>query len=393
MPALLTAAHPLISDFRARFGEAPALVVRAPGRVNLIGEHTDYNDGFVLPLAIDRACVAAIRARGEGEPTVISSLNVNKTKEIDLAEWNGGPAPGTPAGDWTRYVAGVIRESLDTLALPPRGFDVLLSSDVPLGGGLSSSAALEVSIATGVLSILGARLSSNDVAKLCQRAEKRFAGVPCGIMDQLASLRGIEGHCLLIDCRSLRIDPVRLPDAGRAALLVFDTGVRHALAAGEYARRRKACHAAAKALRIASLRDATLDLIEQRCSLLDEEPLRCARHVTSENARTLAAAGALSTGNLAEVGRLMLLSHASLRDGYRVSCAELDAIVDACRVHPGCFGARMTGGGFGGCAIALVMREAVPSVVEAVQSRFREAFDTECQWSEVRAAAGAEIIG
>jgi galactokinase len=301
------------------------IAVRAPGRVNLIGDHTDYNDGFVLPLAIDRDC----RIVGT---TTAGVLEVR---------WAQG-------GDENSLrIANAVREELGA----SEGLDVEVSSTVPVGAGLSSSAALAVAFAVAFREAAGLALDARQLAQACRRAETAATGVPVGIMDQLASATGLRGHALLIDCRSLEITPVPIPD--ELAVLVCDSGTPRHLAGSAYAERRSACEAAAARIGVPALRDATAEQVA-------DDPR--ARHVVSENARVLAAADALARGSLAELGRLMLESHASLRDDYEVSTPELDALVDLF-VASGAAGARLTGAGFGGCVVAVAERDRVADLL------------------------------
>lgn len=333
-------------------------MARAPGRVNLIGEHTDYNDGFVLPMAINRHIVVAAAPNGLRRVR-LRSTHGNGLVEIDLTR---PLQPGEPR--WANYVRGVIA-GYQQHGFPVPGFDAGFVSSLPAGGGLSSSAALEVAAATAIEALAGESIKPVEKALLCQRAEHDFAGTPCGIMDQFASVFGREGHLLLIDCRSLEVRDVPWP--GEAlALLVINSGIHHELAAGEYALRRQQCQAAASALGL-SLREATrhdLDAVP-----LDDLIFKRTRHVISENARTLECVTALEAGDWQTVGRLMLASHASLRDDFQVSCGELDTLVElaaAQGISAGVHGARMTGGGFGGSVIVLVDASEAPGIRDII---------------------------
>lgn len=341
--------------FRANYEREPTHAAVAPGRVNLIGEHTDYNHGFVLPIAIDRVCVAVGGMRDRG-PRRAHAVNFGETQEIPIER------EAVRRGSWIAYVAGVVAGFAERRGLP--AFDLALATSVPIGAGLSSSASLEVAVATLIENMTGAAIGPIDKARLCQRAEHEWAGVPCGIMDQLVSVLGREGHALLIDCRTLDVTHVPMP--ADAAVVVADTGVRHELAAGEYAKRRAACSSAAAKLGIASLREATSGMADDPC--LEDEERRCVRHVTTENERVLRAVEAMRAGDLPVLGRLMNDSHESLRRDYRVSCAELDALVGAARSVEGVLGARMTGGGFGGCAVVLTTIGAVHGVVGTLRA-------------------------
>lgn len=375
--------------FRERFGSEGVFAATAPGRVNLIGEHTDYNGGYVLPMAIDRVCVAVASPGGRPGRWRIHSDDLGQDAELNVAR----PLESSQVarGLWVSYIAGVAAQfqRLTGKALPP--IDISVASSVPAGGGLASSAALEVSIATLLEQALEMKLGPLEKAKLCQRAEHEFAGVPCGLMDQLASVMGRAGHSLLIDCRAESVTPVRLPAPDKAAVLIVDSGVRHALAAGEYAARRESCEAACRKLGVRELRDAAgADLSSQRASKLADEELRCARHVVNENARVLAAVAALRGGGLVEFGRLMRESHQSLRDDFRVSCPELDTIVDVASAIRGVYGARMTGAGFGGCAVVLLDSSEFATVARDISDGFAAAHGQSCRsMYTVAAARGA----
>jgi galactokinase len=367
-----------VEALRDRFGAEALLVGSGQGRVNLIGDHTDYNGGHVLPLALTLTCVAAAGLAAGGQSRLYAadlSEEVAFAADTDLRGLLG--TGGFGRGSWASYALGVLQGFRERgIKVPP--LDVAVASDVPLGAGLSSSAALEVAIAGVAEAAAGVRLEPMEKARLCRRAEHEFAGVPCGIMDQMASVLGSPDYAVLIDCRGEAVKArVPLPARERAGLLIIDSGVRHTLADGEYARRRGACSSAAQKLGVEFLCDLSINdgLNGPGAAALSEEERRCARHAISENRRTLAAAGALASGDLGGFGRLMNESHDSLRDEYRVSCAEVDAIVDAARGQPGVLGARITGGGFGGCAVVLAQAHAAAAVVSGIQERFSKEFD------------------
>ncbi|CEA06678.1 Galactokinase [Arthrobacter saudimassiliensis] len=371
----MTASHPaadagdlrrsrLAGAFTEEYGTAPDGAWRAPGRVNLIGEHTDYNDGFVLPFAIDRSVLAAVRLRADGGPVRLASTygaSGLSRSSFDLAAL----APGTVSG-WGAYPAGVVH-ALQAAGHQVPGFDLLLDSTVPVGAGLSSSHAVEVAVAVALNELLGLGLSAPELARLTQRAENDFVGAPTGIMDQSASLMGSRGRALFLDCRTLSAQSVPLPLAEQGlTVLVIDTRVAHSHADGGYGARRASCEAAAAAFGVPSLRRLPADADLSR---LDPTTRARVQHVLAENERVLAAVRVLQEGRIRDVGPLLTDSHRSLRDLYEVSCPELDAAVDAA-LAGGALGARMTGGGFGGSAIALLEEEAVDVVAAAVQAEF-----------------------
>jgi galactokinase len=376
--------------FRDRFGRPPVFAAAAPGRVNLIGEHVDYCGGFVLPMAIERetVIVAAPRPVAAGAPVArVHSTAFQETVELPLVP-DDGPAAETPG--WSRYLAGVIAGFLDRGATIP-SFDAVVDSTVPLGGGLSSSASLEVAMATLLAALADHAISPLDLAVLCQRAEHDFAGVPCGVMDQCASALAKHDHLLLLDCRSL--DVVQVPFY-RADLLVLVTNsnVRHSLNDGEYAARRADCERAAAILGVASLREATLVQVEASRGELGDRGFRRARHVVTEIARTQSAARAVSHGRWDELGALMAESHVSLRDDFEVSCQELDLLVEVAASERGVIGTRMTGGGFGGCTVTLVEAARAEAVMAAVARGYRLQTGRDCTMFTTRPAAGARLV-
>ncbi len=354
--------------FAERFGTAPRWLAVAPGRVNLIGEHTDYNGGYVLPLAIDRhVVIAAGPAAADSGRLRTYSAALDTSVDIRL---DGSEAPGEPV--WANYLRGVVNGFAERGLFPPP-LDAAIVSDVPLGGGLSSSAALEVATATLLEAVTGAVLDPREKARLCRQAEHEFAGVPCGLMDQLASVMGDEAGALLIDCHFEVVRVVPFADPA-VTILICNTNVKHALADGAYARRRAECAEAARQLGVPSLRDATPAMVEAAHGIFDPAVRRRARHVTTESLRTLAAAAHLEAREFIEVGALMYESHRSLRDDFEVSSAELDTLVDVAReigAAGGVLGARMTGGGFGGCTVTLVRTDHVGTVAETLASEYR----------------------
>jgi galactokinase len=348
-------------EFEQRFQAPPSFVVRAPGRVNLIGEHTDYNDGFVLPLAIDRAVWIALRQRTDRQVLAYSLDFAGSTTFSldDLARSNGG---------WTEYVKGVAW-ALQGAGHKLRGWEGVIAGDVPVGAGLSSSAALEMAVARAFAAVSDLPWDAATMARLGQRAENEWVGVRCGIMDQMISASGRAGHALLIDCRSLDTEAVPFPPG--TTVVVLDTATRRGLVDSAYNERRHQCESAAHAFGVAALRDVSTAHFEVDCARLDEITRRRARHVVTENERTLQAADAMRRGDATAVGRLMNASHASLRDDFAVSSRELDVMVECGQAHPACRGIRMTGAGFGGCAVALIHREQAESFTSTVAGSYQ----------------------
>jgi galactokinase len=375
-------------QFTKVYGHPPRWLAAAPGRVNVIGEHTDYNDGFVLPMAIERYTVVAAAPNGSQKVQLRSTLE-SSTASVDLSQ----PLKPSAKGAWSNYPVGVIAGFL-ARGLKPGGFDALIHSTVPLGGGLSSSAALEVGTATLLEVITGKTLDPVDKALLCQKAEHEYAGMPCGIMDQFISVMGKANHLLLLDCRSRKPELVPMTDAS-VALLITNTNVKHALTGGEYANRRAQCEQAAKILGVPSLRDATAEMLEHARSKMEPVVFRRARHVLGEIERTTHAAEGVRASNWPTVGQLMYASHASLRDDYEVSCAELDAVVEIAQgigSKGGVIGCRMTGGGFGGCTVALVRADAVDSISKHVAAEYERRTKIKPTLFVSRPAAGATVL-
>jgi galactokinase len=375
------------SDFQKKYGRSPRWIAAAPGRVNVIGEHTDYNDGFVLPMAIDRYAVMAADVSKSSAISIYDS-QAKASAQIDIS---GKVTRGEPK--WSNYVRGVVAGFQDRGAKIP-ALDVLLESNVPLGGGLSSSAALEVCTATLLEAVIGKAIDPVEKALLCQKAEHEFAGVPCGIMDQFISVMGRENELLLLDCRSRETELVSMNDPA-VGILIINSNVRHELGSGEYAKRRAQCEAAAKVLGVNSLRDATADLLEQAKGKMDDVNYRRARHVIGEIERTLHAAEGCRASNWPTVGQLMYASHYSLRDDYEVSCPELDAIVsiaESIGMKGGIFGCRMTGGGFGGCAVALVKMDVADKISKAIAEEYKKKTSVEASLFMSRPATGATVL-
>jgi galactokinase len=378
----------LLRNFAARFGSDPR-VFRAPGRVNLIGEHTDYNDGFVLPAAINRYTWVAIGPRRDQILQVFSD-NLNESAEIDLREAN--PAA---RNHWSDYVHGVSL-TLQRQGFAVRGADMAIYSNVPSGAGLSSSAALEVSVASGLLGISAQSLTLVELAKLCQRAEGEFVGARVGIMDQFASCFGSMDHAILLDCRSLEYKLLPMP-AG-ITMVLCNTMVKHGHSGGEYNDRRTQCELGVTILKryfpaITALRDVTLPQLESCRANLSELIYRRCRHVISENERVLRTVDALQEGDLASVGRWMAESHLSLRNDYEVSCRELDVMVEVAARQAGVIASRMTGGGFGGCTVNLVGTDSVEQFRQGVAEGYRRATKIDPEIYVSTAGAGVMEIG
>jgi len=381
-------AHHVAAEFQKHYGRAPRWIVAAPGRVNVIGEHTDYNDGFVLPMAIERyAIMAADVAAAPGKISVYDT----QFKQSALIEVTAPVSKGSPK--WSNFIRGVLAGFQNRGVTLP-ALDVAFLSTVPLGGGLSSSAALEVCTATLIEAATGKAIDPIEKALLAQKAEHDFAGVPCGIMDQFISALGREGHLLLLDCRTRKTELVPMSDPS-VALLVINTNVKHELGSGEYAKRRAECEEAAKILGVKSLRDATPDQLEKAKGKLSEVVYRRARHVIGEIERTTHAAEGIRASNWPTVGVLMYASHAALRDDYEVSCKELDVVVDIAEsigLAGGVYGCRMTGGGFGGCCVALVKADAVDAITQKIAADYKAKTGIDAAIFASRPAAGATII-
>lgn len=384
-PLSVTLLECALAKYREVFGGTPEVRAAAPGRVNLIGEHTDYNAGFVLPMALEQQTLFVGSANGT-ETVRLVSAQFGEMVTVDLRT---ALQPGRPA--WANYALGVMA-GFHKAGARLVGFDAAIVSDVPVGGGLSSSAALEVSTAMFLERLTGHTLTPEAMALLCQQAEHAFAGVPCGVMDQFISRCAHAGHALLLDCESLETQHILFADDS-VSLLIINTMVKHALADGIYAQRRQTCEAVAKKLSISSLRHATLASVN--AAGLEDEPLRRARHVVSEIARTQTAAQHLAAGNWDELGHLMSQSHASLRDDYEVSCAELDWLVaESARIPDAAavYGARMTGGGFGGSMIVLASTDSVGRVQSQLVHAYEQWCGRHAESLISRPAGGASLL-
>jgi galactokinase len=368
--------------FEERFGSAPDLLVRAPGRVNLIGEHTDYNDGFVLPMAIDRAVWIALHPRDD-KRVIVHSLEQAEPTDFSL------DAIQHSRGNWAEYVKGMAT-MLQQAGYQLSGWEGVLSSDVPVGSGLSSSAALEMGVGCAFAAVSGFQFDGVEMAKLGQKTENEWVGANTGIMDQMISANGREGYALLIDCRDLSMQSFPLPDG--TAVVIMDTMTRHSHTDSGYNDRRASCEEAADYFGATHLRDVDLEQLEDAASELDDITYRRARHVITENQRVMEAVQAMKMGDAAVLGKLMNGSHTSLRDDFEVTNDALNIMSRIAREQPGCFGARMTGGGFGGCAVALVQTDKGDEVAAAVAQQYEAETGLEPQIYICKASAGTSMV-
>jgi galactokinase len=381
-----TAAEDLAARFTREFGGVAAGVWQAPGRVNLIGEHTDYNEGFVLPFAIDRTARVAVAVRPDNTVRLLSTYGDQGVVTTSLDSLQPGSAKG-----WTKYPLGVMW-ALRERGIDVPGVDLLLDSNVPLGAGLSSSHAIECAVISALNELTGAGLEAEDMVLATQQAENDFVGAPTGIMDQSASLRGSKGHAVFLDCRDQHVSLVPFEtEPADLVMLVIDTKVSHSHADGGYASRRASCELGAEVLGVKALRDVQVPDLEEAAGLLDEVTFRRVRHVVTENDRVLQTVDLLAGQGPAAIGPLLDASHASMRDDFEISCPELDLAVEASRAN-GAIGARMTGGGFGGAAIALTPVGSEQKVRDAVVQAFAGAGFTAPDIFTVTPAAGAMRI-
>lgn len=372
-----------VEQFEKRYGRAPEVMVRAPGRVNLIGEHTDYNEGFVFPVAIDRDTVV-LAAKASSHSTV-ASMELGEGERFDTRILE----PGAPDG-WAKYPAGMAWAiSQEGFGVPPN-INALVWSNVPIASGLSSSAAIEMAFGLAYRELGGLGFDSLQLAKLGQVCENRFLGLRSGIMDQLASAMAREGHAMFIDTRSLEIEHALFP--GDIAIVVCDTGKARELAGSAYNQRRMQCERAAEIMGVRSLRDAAIDLLESNATKLGDLLYRRARHVITENARCREFRLALERVDQRALFELMQASHVSLRDDYEVSCIELDLMAQAAWEAPGCIGARMTGAGFGGAAVALVMQGKVEAFLDVVARKYQSAAEYPPLFAACVPAGGASLL-
>lgn len=371
-----------LQAFAAYFNTKPTFVVRAPGRVNLIGEHTDYNDGFVLPMAIDREVMIALTPRADSSVRLYSlDLKLVAQFELDSLSRRDG---------WAEYPKGVAHE-LRGAGYSLQGFDGLITGDVPRGAGLSSSAAVELATARAFCVSSGFVWDAVQMAKLSQRAENRWVGVNCGIMDQMASAASKRDHALFLDCRSLEIQNIPLPEG--VSVIVMDTSTRRGLVESAYNERRNQCEDAARSLGVASLRDVSFAEFENNQGKLKSiNSLKRARHVITENGRVLHAIDAMQGNDPVRLGKLFNESHVSLRDDFEVTNEALNQIVESAWEQEGCYGARMTGAGFGGCAVALLEKEKARTFAEAVRAAYRQRSGLEASVYVCQASEGASLV-
>ena len=372
---------------RERFGARPSLFA-APGRVNLIGEHTDYAEGFVFPAAIDLTTTVGVTPRTDGQ-VVLYSANFDKEARMALAE-----LPERGGGHWEDYPLGVLA-MLRQAGIEAPGFSMSITGDVPLGAGLSSSASIEVATALALLHLSGKTMTGPEIAKLCQKAENEYVGAPVGIMDQFVSACGAEDHALLLDCRSLDYHLAPLPH--EVVFVLVNTMVKHAHADGAYKVRRAEVAEGTEVLHrmkpgIRALRDATLEDLERAKGQMPENVYKRCRHIISENTRTTTAAAALDAGNLKEFGRLLVAAHASYRDDFEASCPEADILVELALDRPECIGARLTGGGFGGCTLNLVRAEDADAFAASLQRGYFDKTGIDAEVYRCRASAGAHSL-
>ena len=367
-------------SFTTYFNSKPEFLVRAPGRVNLIGEHTDYNDGFVLPMAIDRAIWIALSPRVDSQVR-IRSLDLEVDSVFDLHSLMKGKG-------WLEYIKGVANELLKA-GYKLRGFDAVLTGDVPRAAGLSSSAAVELATARAFAAVSGFAWDAAQMAKISQKAENEWVGVNCGIMDQMASAASKEGFALFLDCRTLEYQHAPLPE--KTSVVILDTSTRRGLVDSAYNERRSQCEEAARWFGVKALRDVSVDEFE-RSSGLSDVVMKRARHIITENARVLEAVDVMKAGNIKRLGELFNASHNSLRDDFEVTNEALNQIVECAREQSSCYGARMTGAGFGGCAVALVQGENTRTFTNAVSAAYKQRSGLDASIYVCKASEGASLV-
>jgi len=373
----------ITSQFISHFNVKPAFIVRAPGRVNLIGEHTDYNDGFVLPMAIDHGIWLALSPRMDDKVRIVS-LDLETESAFELHSLTRGSG-------WIEYAKGVTNELLKA-GYKLKGFDALMTGDVPRGAGLSSSAAVELAIARAFAAVSGFEWDAPKMARLAKKAENEWVGVNCGIMDQMASAACKAGHALFLDCRSLEIQHAPLPQ--RVSVVILDTSTRRGLVESAYNERRSQCEEAAHWFGVTALRDVSIDEFNLKTKAqagLSDIAKKRARHIITENARVLEAMEAMHNGNISRLGGLFNASHASLRDDFEVTNDALNIMVECAQEQDGCYGARMTGAGFGGCAVALVEEKKAEAFAQAVTAAYRQRSGLEASVYVCKASEGASL--
>ena len=375
--------------FTKQYGIEPTWLVAAPGRVNLIGEHTDYNDGFVFPMAIERYTIIAA-APSDGSESTVFSVNKNKSATI-LTDGSSQPPDKVV---WSSYVQGTVQYAFEA-GFKAKPFRAVINSDVPLGGGLSSSASLEVAVATLIEAMTGQQFDPVEKALICQKAEHRYAKMPCGIMDQLIAVLGQEGHAMLLDCRSKKPKMIPMDDPS-VSVLIVNSNVKHELTGSEYPDRRRQCEKATALLGVPMLRDATLPQLESARSRFEQESdgelcYRRARHVITENDRTTAMATALTQRDWTTCGKLMGASHRSMKEDFEITCPEIDCLVEIAQSVKGVIGSRMTGGGFGGCTVSLIETERTTEILETITKKYQSATNIAPAAFVTQPAQGAKI--
>ncbi|MFB9057426.1 galactokinase [Mariniflexile ostreae] len=371
------------AKFKSKFQTEPLLVF-SPGRINIIGEHTDYNEGFVFPAAIDRGIVAAIQ---KSDAAVSTAFAADKDSGIEFSLDNVKPLA---SGHWGNYILGVVSE-IQKKGIEIGNFDIVFGGDIPGGAGLSSSAALENSVAVGLNETFGLKLSKKDMIYISQKAEHNFAGVHCGIMDQYASMFGVKDHALLLDCRTIQATPFKI-DFKDHELVLVNTNVKHSLSDSAYNNRRSVCESVSKMLHIPALRDASeKDLLSIK-DKISEEDYQKVLYVVQENQRTIDAGNAMKTDNMEALGKLLYASHYGLSNQYKVSCDELDFLVEEAKASGQVIGARMMGGGFGGCTINLVLKSGSKQFQESVAKAYQNKFNKACSIYAVSLSNGAGLV-
>ncbi len=372
------------TSFETAFNEAASLLVFSPGRINIIGEHTDYNDGFVFPAAVDKGIVAGFSKITSNQSNAFA---IDKGEQISFGLEDLKP---TVAGAWYNYIQGVVSELVKRNKTIGH-FNMAFAGDIPGGAGMSSSAAIENSVVYGLNELFGLELSKEEMIVISQKAEHNFVGVNCGIMDQYASLFGVEDHALHLDCRSITSTPFKI-ELGDYQLLLINTNVKHTLSDSAYNDRRSVCEHISKLLKIKALRDATEETLQEVKDQVSNEDYQKALFVIKENSRTIEASKAMKEGDLNRLGELIYQSHEGLQHQYQVSCEELDFLVDATKENDDILGARMMGGGFGGCTLNLIQTAKVASFSQKIQEAYRKKFNIDCSIYDVKLSDGTHQI-